>query len=344
MPVNKYLYGFWYAAFLLLLVSCKKNLPEDLDYLSDKAIYTTTTFNPVLGRTTFYGNIFNPGQSSLPLNFSVVNVRTSSGKLTDVFRDSVDVLAWKRGYTGLEKTLDEIQQKRGPEKHRLWEVRPHSGEFVLWAAATDQLLAHLPDSGYIFDVEVSNSGGHRTYKDLRLIPYRQRAYEPNQLDPVTGEIKKDGSGNLLYVNPTVTNIIGDISGKSLSSSQVRVYFTKKGAGNSLTFRFFDKDSLPIDPAKFNRTVWDSIVHGFNPRKTTTGVTYDVAYPVPLVKLKTRFTNNDGSQASVTFTYDRLGIGGIRSVSSLLLNFNLYEKGDWEIAFHFYNDTPRFRDE
>jgi hypothetical protein len=344
MPVNKYISGFGFAALFLLLVSCKKYLPQDLDYLSDKAIYTTTVFNPVLGRTTFYANTFNPGQSSLPLNFSIVNVRNSNGKPTDVLKDSVDVLVWKRGYTGWEKTLDEIQQKRGLEKHPLWEVRPHSGEFVLWAEATDKLLAHLPDSGYVFDVDVSNSGGRRTFSGLRLIPYQQCGYQPNQLDPVTGIPKTDGSGHLQYVNPSVTNITGDISGKLVSSNQVRVYFTKKGEGNSLTFRFFDKDSLPIDPAKFNRTVWDSIFHGFNVRKTATGVTYDVAYPIPLVKLKTRFTNNDGSQAVVSFTYDRLGIAGIRSQSSLSFNFNIYEKGDWEIAFHFYQDNPRFRDE
>lgn len=344
MPVNRYLYCLVMIAFLLLLLSCKKHLPEDLDYLSDKALYTSSIFQPVLGRTTFYPNIFNPGQSSLPLDFSIVNVRSSDGKVSDTFKDSVNVLAWKKGYTGMEKTLAEIEQKRAAEKHPLWEVRPHSGEFVLWAAATDRLLAHLPDSGYIFDVAVRNSGGHRTFKDLKLIPYRQRAYEPNQLDPVTGAAKMDDQGNLLYVNPTVTNVTGDVSGKTLAARQVRVYFTKKGEGNSLTFRFFDKDSLPIDPAKFNRTVWDSVIHGFSPRKTAAGVTYDVAYPIPLVKLKTRFTNNDGSQAAVTFSYDRLDLGGIRSVSSLLLNFNIYEKGDWEIAFHFYYDTPRFRDE
>ncbi|RPE11993.1 DUF5007 domain-containing protein [Chitinophaga lutea] len=344
MPGNRLFYGFLLAVAVLAGPACKKYLPDDLDYLSEKAVFTTTLYQPVLGRTTFYSNVFNAGQSSLPLNFKIVNMRTRAGNAVDLADSSVEVLVWKKGYTGLEKTLEEITQKRKPEKHPLWEIRPHSGEFVIWAEATNQQMVSQPDSGYFFDVDVSNSGGRRVFKNLILKPLSQRAYEPNQFDPVTGQVKKDNNGNILHINPTVNNITGDLTGKALTADQVRVYFRKKGEGNSLSFQFLDKDSLPIDPAKFNRTVLDSVVHGFNVKKTATSLAFDVAYPIPLIRLKTRYTNNDGSQAAVAFTYDRLGLGGIRSTSSLSFNFRIFEKGDWEIVFHFYKDNPRFRDE
>ncbi|WP_126248374.1 DUF5007 domain-containing protein [Chitinophaga rhizosphaerae] len=344
MPGNKCFYGFLLGISLLATAACKKYLPDDVDTLSEKAVYTTTLYQPVLGRTTFYPNVFNAGQSSLPLNFKVVNVRTREGTPVDIFDKSADVLVWKKGYTGLERSLEEIAKKRLVEKHPFWEIRPNSGEFVMWAEAMAPQVVSQPDSGYLFDVEVSNSGGRKTFRDLKLKPLSQRSYEPNVLDPVTGQVRTDSKGNPLYINPILSNITGDASGKTLTADQVRVYFTKKGNGNSLTFRFYDKDSMPINPAYFNRTVLDSVVHGFNVRKTGTSLGFDVAYPVPLIKLKTSYTNNDGSQAAVVFTYDRIGLGGIRSVSSLTFNFNLFEKGDWEIAFHFHKENPRFRDE
>jgi hypothetical protein len=105
----------------------------------------------------------------------------------------------------------------------------------------------------------------------------------------------------------------------------------------------DKDSLPIDPAKFNLTPWDSLLHGFNVQVTPTEVSYQVAYPIPLMRFKTRYTNGDGSQAYVKFTFTRVGFGNIRQTGTVDLNFSIYQKGDWEIIFYFRNN-PRFRDE
>ena len=60
-----------YSALVLLATvfafsGCKKlyNLPDEKDYLSTQADYTTKDFQPYLGRTNLYTNIFNPNGST----------------------------------------------------------------------------------------------------------------------------------------------------------------------------------------------------------------------------------------------------------------------------------------
>src|SRR5699024_2624673 len=113
---------------------------------------------------------------------------------------------------------------------------------------------------------------------------------------------------------------------------------------TLTFRFLDSSLHPINPAKFNLTNWETLVHGFNMEKTDTYVRYDVAYPIPLVEMPTAYTTNNGKQASVTFVFDRLGFGNKREVDKMTFNFNIYEPGDWEIIFWFKKDNPKFEDD
>lgn len=340
------------AGIVLTAVSCKKWLPKDLDYLSPQAVYTQTEFYPYLGRTTEYARIFSTDNSNTPIHFEITNVRYKrTNKPTNDLDKEVPVLVWKKGYTGYEKSLEEINAKRELENHHLWEVRETSGDFIFWASADSTMVRQQPDSGYLFDVVASNSGGSRTFHDLVLDPYRNIPYEPNVIDPLTGQQERlylspfDSSlFQLQYIHPQAYGMTGDSTDLVLRGDSIRVFFTKTGNGNSLTFKFLDKDSIPINPAKFNRTIWDSVVHGFNVKVTDTYVRYDVAYPIPLVKYRTRYTNSNGSQASATFTYNRIGFGGIRQTCSLNLNFAIYQKGDWEIAFYFYSDNPKFRNE
>lgn len=337
---------------LFMAVSCKKWLPKDLDYLSPQAVFTQQEFYPYLGRTTEYSRIFSTDNSNTPIHFEITNVRyKKSGKPTNDLAKEVPVLVWRKAYTGYEKSLAEINAKRELENHPLWEVRKTSGDFILWSSADSTMLRQQPDSGYLFDVVASNSGGSRTFKDLILDPVRAMPYEPNVIDPQTGQQLKDyptpndsSVFSLRYIHPQAYNMTGDSTDLPLRGDSVRVFFHKTGNGNSLTFKFLNKDSLPIDPAKFNRTIWDSVVHGFNVKVTDTYVRYEVAYPIPLVKYRTRFTTSNGSEASASFTYNRIGFGGYRQTCTLNFNFAIYQKGDWEIAFYFYSDNPKFRDE
>lgn len=332
---------------LLWVGGCKKMLPTDVDPFSPKATYTTTTFMPILGRTTVFTGIFNPDNSGLPFNFKIVNVRTADGHPSDAPTKKMPVLVWKKGYTGQEKTVAEIEAKREMEEHPLWEVRPKSGEFILWQMADSLLLKQQPDSGYLFDVEVRNSGGGKDFKNLRLMPYRMQAYSPYEFDQVTGIQKTETDGNitqLFYNHPGLSNVISAATEKGIRPIDTRVYFHKVGDGNTLSFKFLDKDSAVIDPAKFNLTKWDELLHGFNKRQTPEKVTYDVAFPIPLVKLITKYTTGDGASAQVVFGYNRIGYGGIRQDAYISYAFNLYQKGDWEMVIHFTKDNPKFEND
>ncbi|MEC5146044.1 DUF5007 domain-containing protein [Chitinophaga sp. 212800010-3] len=346
--------NFYWAiagAIILLTAACRKWAPDDLDYLSPRAVYNQTVFNPILGRTTVYSLIFNTDNSTTPVHFKIMNVRyKKTGQPATDLDKNVQTLVWKQAYTGYEKSIAEIEAKRVVESHPAWEIRPNSGDFILWAGADSSFMRQQPDSGYLFDVEASNSGGTNMYKNLQLLPMREQPYSPYDGDPYTGQQRRNYPNpsdssiySLVYNHPGIYNITDDDNNQPLKSDSVRVLFHKKGNGNSLTFKFVDKDSLPIDVSHFNLTKWDSLLHGFNPVITQNAVTYQVAYPIPLIRLPTRFTNSDGSAAHISFSFDRLGFGHTRQTGTVDLYFGIYQKGDWEIIFYF-RSNPRFRDE
>jgi len=323
------------ALGLCLSISCDKYLPNNRETLTEDAVFNQNIYQPVLGRTTLF-NTFDAGNSTQPIDFKIINPRTRSGEpapeLTDVFPVSV----WKTQYTGLEKSLEEIQAKRDTEMHHLFEIRPHSGQFIMWAESKSVFVRSLPDSGYVFDIEMSNSGGRKYFRDFKLMPYRERPFEPSNLDPVTGQATNP------YVYPTVVqNIYGENGDEMLFGSDIAVFFNKVGNGNSLTFKFLDTLQNPIDPARFNLTDWDNLVHGFNKKMNKDSVTFDVAYPIPLTNLKTQYTTADGKEAHVNFSWSRQGFGNERVVANLGLNFNIFQKGDWQIIFWFKRDNPKF---
>ncbi len=339
--INKNIFIITIAVMLLLgvLSACKKLLPADRDAFSTEARFTQTLYKPVLGRTTVMSDNFDAQSSSLPLTFKIVNPKNSDGVVAPELIKAFDVLVWKKAYTGTETTLAEIESKRTVEQHPLFEIREHSGEFIMWAASNASILKALPDSGYTFDVEVTNSGGRRYFNNMQLQPYRERPYEPNSLDPITG-----ASTNAAIRPSSINNIKGEKTSGALSSNDVNVYLNRTGDGNSLTFRFLDTLLNPIDPAKFKLTNWNKLLHGFNMQMTSTYVKYDVAYPIPLVEIPTAYTTLDGKQAAVKFSYDRLGFGGIKEVADLSFNFSIYQKGAWEIIFWFNRDNPKFTNE
>jgi hypothetical protein len=331
------------GALLAGIGSCKKLVPEYREALSAEAGFSQTTFEPVTGRTTMYSNVFsNPNNStSYPIDFKIVNPRRFSGEAAPELTDVFPVKVWKSAYTGDEISIAEIEAKRAIEYHNVFEVRKHSGDFVMWASSSSSILRCQADSGYIYDIEMSNGGGRRYFRNMRLMPYRERPYEPSNLNAITGQSVANG----VYPSLT-TNIKGDSTGDYLSAADIDVYIrkTNEGAnpkGNSLSFIFLDKYYKPINPNKFALTDWKNLLHGFNRTMTDTKVTYDVAYPMPLVQMPTRFTTADGRRCSVRFSYARIGFGGFQQTAVLGLDFAIYEEGNWEIVFAFKNDNPKF---
>ena len=327
--------GLALFASVALLQSCKKNLPDARLSIANDSQFTQLIYKPVLGRNTLFSDNFQFGNSSRPLDFKILNMRTFTGEPAPEMTAFYPVQVWKKAYDGTEKSMAEIEAKRTIENHQFFEIRPHSGEFIMWAAANSNQIKTQPDSGYVFDVEMSNSGGRKYYQNMRLLPLKERPYEPSNLDPIIGQ------GPSISVSPSGVNITGERGQPLNAGSDVRVVFKRSGSGNSLTFKFTDTLSNPIDPNKFAATDWANLVHGFNMVKTDKFVKFDMAYPLPLSAYPTKYTTLSGNQARVVFRFNRQAFGNVLQQCFVALNFNIYQQGDWEITFQFLKDRPKF---
>lgn len=326
---------------LFLGLACKKYLPDDRDAITGDSQFTQKIYTPVLGRVTLMNNNFYSGGSSIPFSFKIINPRIyNDGSMAKVFFDSAAVKVWKNQYSGQETSLEEIENKRGLEYHPLFEIREHSGNFVMWPSATTANMLPQPDSGYVFDVEATNSGGRVYFRDFRLLPFRERPYEPSNYNPLTGQT------GYPYLYPNfVYNVDGERSGLPIAPGGLAIAFKEplNKKGHTLTFKFLDTLNNPIDPTLFNDTDWKNLIHGFNMRmnRALGTVTYDVAFPIPLAPLVTKYTDVSGTMARINLMYHRQGIGNLRKDAVIQFDFALFQPGDWEIHFMFRSDNPKF---
>lgn len=330
------------AAGLILFFGCKKNIPDDRDSLGNEVDYSIKEFNPTLGRKSHYDNAVYVGtNTSKPLTFTLVNVRTSNGDPAPELTDKFPVKVWTKEYTGTEKTLAEIEEKRTIEYRSMLEVGLNSGSIMFWESGNSNFVKTVPDSGYVFDVQIENSGGRKFVRNLKVKPYKEMPYTPSVYNSVTGVALNS------YVTPNRTlNLYGERD--PIFSSSIHVFFHKdvenKTPGSSLTFSFLDSLNNPIDPLLFNGTDWDNLVHGFDRKLVNNKMVYTVAYPMPMIQKKTKYTTADGFLSSAVFKYNRVGFGGFRQESELGIDFGIYEEGHWEIQFRFREETPKFEDE
>ncbi|RKO71281.1 DUF5007 domain-containing protein [Sphingobacterium puteale] len=333
------LFGF----ALFALTSCKKYIPTDQDSLGEDVVYNTTEFQPVLGRNTFYDNIVNIGQNtSQPLTFKIVNARDIDGQPTTLFDDKFPVKIWKEAYTGFEKSIAEIEAKRKIEYRPILEILEKSGNINFWGESGNSgFIKAQPDSGYVFDVELTNTGGRRYLRNFKLKPLRERPYEPSIIDPITGLSPIPYT----FITKMSSNMRGDRTDRAMFNSDIRVYFNKlenNVAGTkTLTISFLDSLNNPIDPKKFSATKWEGLVHGFNHRFENNKVVYDVAYPIPLSAIATPYTNITGENAYIEFKFRRKGDFGFLEDNYFGLEFSIFEEGNWEIQFRFPYELPKF---
>lgn len=329
---------------MLTLFSCKKLLPENMDALGDDVNYTTREFNPTVGRNQVWENALSIGRNStLPLEFKLINIRDKDGEPATEMTDKFPIKVWKKSYSGEEESLAEIEAKREIEYRTIFEIDKHSGTPMFWNYGNSGWIKTLPDSSYTFDVEISNNGGRRYIRGLKLKPYRERPYEPSIYNEETGIAVNS------YVHPSQTNsMYGDRTGSLIFGSDIQVFFYKDEKNTSetstLTFSVLDSANNYIDVKNFSKTDWEHLVHGFNPVFKDKKVTYEVAYPIPLIKYETQYTNTDGSRARAHFKYNRIGYGGLLEEAVLGLDFAIFEEGHWEIQFRFRNESPKFEDE
>lgn len=346
MTNNINIKGYRLLAALLIIVAgigCKKYVPQERETVGYDSRFTQEVYEPILGRTTIFSNNFFRGSSTNPSSFKLINPRRRNGDEARELLDTFPVKVWKQAYTGEEKTLAEIEAKRVIQYRPLFELNEHSGEFIMWAEGKSAFMRTLPDSAYLFDVEYSNNGGRRYFRNLKLMPYKERPYEPSNYNVLTGMSLTENIGA-----SRIFLIQGAKTGRSLGYNDIEVYIRKNESlgltGNTLTFKFLDTLYKPMDPALFADTDWPNLLHGFNMIKTNTSVTYSVAYPIPLTKLPTKYTNTEGTRANVNFGYSRLGFAGITMKASFGLSFAIYEPGSWEIVFAFVNENPKFKND
>lgn len=329
------------VGMIMVNSSCVSNfLPESLDSYDKEAGYTQTLYQPKLGKTTLMKDNFNPGNSTLPFTFEISGIKRADGTEAPELTKFYPVKVWKTPYTGTETSVAEIEAKRGIEYRQLFQVRKHSGEFIMWSKANSSLVRCAPDSGYIFNVQAKNSGGYEYITQLKLIPERESDYEPNNIDLATG------LDTLNYVTPLrVTGVQSASNGFQMTTNDVHIYFRHNtdisDSVRTLTFRFFNSDYTPVNPSSFNLTDWKSLVHGFDREQTNEYVRYKVAYPIPLVETVTDYTNATGDKVKVSFRYNRINSGGRRVNASIDFDFAIYTEGHWEIIFVFQNDKPLF---
>jgi hypothetical protein len=371
-----------YRAFVLLTAviafsGCRKifNLPDEKSYLSTQADYTTKSWSPILGRTNLYTNVFSAVGSTFPITFEVKNPRFGDGNPATDMLTVKPTLVWTQEYTGKETSLAQIEAKRHLENHPVLELRG-SGDVVWWYTADTTLIRPsdidtivYPQNERYFDVKLTNSGGTRTIKNLVLTPRVNQPYYPtDDYNTYTGKpnTTTPGGHQLVRMYPSgISNITGESTNQPVDDPRdatkgiVYVYirrFTTDPNGHRLRIKVLNTDSTAIDPVKFNTTKWVDQVHGFKADGTPGAditheyVEYNVAYPIPLAVIPTKYTVNGvgnltgGDMAQINLTYSRVAFGDIIKTATITQNFQIWEKGDWEIVFHFKTVNPKFEND
>lgn len=351
---------FWSYGILGLVLAglqtgcVDKYIPETLDALDRDINFTTTFFEPVMGHTTIYTNIFSSGNSTLPLTFEIQNMRHSDGTPAPELQEYYPVKVWDKPYLGTEASIEEINAKRKIEYRRLFDIRKHSGEIVLWGEANSSIIRCQPDSGYVFDVIAQNSGGYKYTKSMRLMPKREVDFEPSIYDPETGLAVAE------YVTPTSSSIrkISEDKDKDyfymMDLNDIHIYFREdrnnKEPGGTLKLSFHNPDWSTINPKAFNETNWDNLFQAGFLRKesglTDEYVLYDMAYPLPLFEERTTYTTEDGKKAHISLATSfvrKSNYSSYRVKSYLNFDFAIYKEAHWQILFHFYSARPKLGD-
>ncbi len=120
--LNKLLVGLL-GCFTLLSCSKKDYLPLKRENLGSDATFNQQVFQPVLGRTTQYSGIFQPGTTTYPVEFRLINVRSmTTGIPATEVTNLYPVKVWTQAYTGKETSIEEIEAKRTVKYRSILEV------------------------------------------------------------------------------------------------------------------------------------------------------------------------------------------------------------------------------
>lgn len=344
---------FLFTVLLTVNAGCvDKYLPDEKDAFDRDVTFTRTSFDPVMGHTTFYTDICNTSNSTLPLTFEITDIMHTDGTPAPELEEYYPVRVWKKPYLGTEKSIAEIDAKRGTEYRRLFDVVKHSGEIVMWSEANSEILRCQPDSGYVFNMKISNSGGFKVIKRMRLMPKREVDFEPSIYDSETGLAVAE------YVSPETSAMVykdrqsssgGNHSSVSYSiePEDIHVYFRENKDrlenNTTLSISFYGPSWECLDPRRFNETNWKNLFQaGFLRYIDDKEVFYDMVYPLPLYTGSSTYTDTKGEKARVKFTTSYMfGISStFRRRASFVFDFAIYKESHWEMLIHFAKGEPR----
>ncbi|RFS25076.1 DUF5007 domain-containing protein [Chitinophaga silvatica] len=344
--MNKHVYRILIAGFISLVISgCYKQLlPGEKPYFNKDCNFSKSDFIVYPDRINSFISIFNPANSTQPMKVEITNATHEDGSPAPELFTQVDAAQWKDYYSGLEKSVAEIEAKRTTAKRPAFDVRATSGDIVYWPVDT----AVVKPGNYVFDVVVSNDGGKKTFQKFKLHVRRPRPYEPWYFDDVTGERTKNGS-NYNYPRPSLNNVQDDQNNNLKDEDAVIWYRWKSSATNTFSIKMFNKDSLPISLSKMNKTTWDSLKYfsvianlnvpiSFNRRfsEDSTVVTYDRTNPYPIM------ADLFGERSGITLAFERR-FQGQRSISNIYVPLAFFRAGAWDVIVKF-NKNIRFEND
>lgn len=205
-----------WLALTLFVASCKKD--DNKGFLSPALKYTNPSIKVSVGASLIQSGAMVADESTKPLVFSIDAIYTADGKIADgVMNYKVDTYFWQKEYTGKEKTVAEIDEKRTKVNRPAIDINPENGNIVIYPEASD--TTKLVKGKYTIDVRVKNSGGEMLIKAALTI---------------------DVSYALPY-----TYIFAGVDGK-LTGIDVKFDRTVN-TGNKILVYVVKKDGSPVDP-------------------------------------------------------------------------------------------------
>ncbi|PSL44712.1 uncharacterized protein DUF5007 [Chitinophaga niastensis] len=205
-----------WLAIILFGISCKKE--SNVGFLSPALKYTNPSIKISVGASLIQSGAMVTDESTKPLEFSIDAIHSEDGKIADkVMSYKVDTYFWKAEYTGKEKTVDELNQKRTKVNRPAIDINPENGNIVIYPEASDTL--QLTKGKYTIDVKVKNSAGEIVLKSALTI---------------------DVSYALPYTY-RFAGIDGNLTG-------IDVTFERQvNTGNKIMVYVLKKDGTPVDP-------------------------------------------------------------------------------------------------
>ena len=217
------------VAFLIsFAVGCKK---IEEGFLSDLIRYKDNVIYCKRGLILVQSDKIEADGSTPPYTFKMTNFRdkATGGPAPEEFNKEYDVLVFKDGMSfniETDTTVELLNQKREMKKLKPMYFNEKSGQLTFNKAS-----GYLPLGEYVFDLEMNNVRGAKTFPSIAQI---------NVVDPV-GE-------DLFTIEDNVANAFSDATGAVTAMRNPKLTCTKQSSdGARVILKFTDKNGVTFNP-------------------------------------------------------------------------------------------------